>query len=124
VLVARILREDADRQLPPYLRPMLGGMRNLRGLRAGSAIGDTLVAGSVELRMPLTSPLSIGRLGVKGFVDVGAVYDKGQRLRDQSLQRGVGGGVWLAAAVLHLNLDVAHGIGGGTRVHFGTAVTF
>ena len=35
----------ADVPLPPYLQPMLGGMANLRGFRAGSAIGDTLVAG-------------------------------------------------------------------------------
>jgi outer membrane protein assembly factor BamA len=124
VLVVRVLREDSDRPLPPYLRPLLGGMENLRGFRAGSAIGDTLVAGSAELRLPLTSPLSIGKFGVSGFVDTGAVYDKEQRLRDQRLERGVGGSVWFAAAFVRLNLAVAHGIGASTRVHFGTSLTF
>jgi outer membrane protein assembly factor BamA len=124
VLVMRALREDSDRPLPPYLRPLLGGMANLRGFRAGSAVGDTLVAGSAELRLPLTSPLSIGKLGVSAFVDTGAAYDKGQRLGDQRLERGVGGSVWFAAAFVRLNLAVAHGIGASTRVHFGTSLTF
>jgi outer membrane protein assembly factor BamA len=124
VLVVRALRDDSDRPLPPYLRPLLGGMANLRGFRAGSAVGDTLVAGSAELRLPLTSPLSIGKLGVSAFVDTGAAYGKGQRLGDQRLERGVGGSVWFAAAVVRLNLAVAHGIGASTRVHFGTSVTF
>jgi outer membrane protein assembly factor BamA len=124
VLVVRAQRQDADRPLPPYLQPMLGGIRNLRGFKAGSAVGDTLVAGSTELRVPLTSPLSIGRFGVSAFVDVGTVYPKGERLRDQMLDRGVGGGVWLSAAVFRLSLVVAHGIGGDTRVHVGTNVSF
>jgi hypothetical protein len=124
VLVVRALREDSDRPLPPYLRPLLGGTENLRGFRAGSAIGDTLVAGSAELRQPLTSPLSVGKLGVSAFVDTGAVYDKGQRLGDQRLERGVGGSVWFAAAFVRFNLAVAHGIGATTRVHFDSNLTF
>ncbi len=43
----------------PYLRPLLGGIANLRGFRAGSAAADTLVGGSAELRVPVTSPLEI-----------------------------------------------------------------
>ena len=110
--------------LPPYLQPLLGGMSNLRGFKAGAAAGDTLVAGSVEVRAPLTSPLSIGKFGVNAFVDVGTVYDNGQRLGDQTLRRGIGGGVWFSAAFLRLNLAVAHGIGATTRVHFGAGVSF
>jgi len=53
VLVLRALRQDSDRPLPPYLRPLLGGAANLRGFRAGSDIGDTLVSLSAELRLPL-----------------------------------------------------------------------
>jgi hypothetical protein len=34
------------------------------------------------------------------------------------------GGVWFAAAFIHLNLVVAHGVGAGTRVHFGTTLSF
>lgn len=124
VLVLRALREDSDRPLPPYLKPLLGGMSNLRGFEAGSAIGDTLVAGSAELRLALTSPLSLGKLGVSAFFDAGTVYDEGGRLGDQRFGRGVGGSVWFAAPVVGLNLAVSHGIGAGTRVQFGAGVTF
>ena len=124
VLVVRALREDADRSVPPYLKSMLGGVPNLRGFRRGAAVGDTLVAGSLELRVPLTSPLSIGKFGVSAFMDIGTVYDKGRRLADQHFERGIGGGIWFGAAFIRLSLVVAHGIGGDTRVHFGTSVNF
>jgi outer membrane protein assembly factor BamA len=124
ILVVRGLRDGADGPLPSYLKPLLGGMSNLRGFEAGTAAGDTLVAGSVEVRVPLSSPLSIGKFGVNGFVDAGAVYDRGQRLADQTLRRGIGGGVWFSAAFVRLNLAVAHGIGATTRVHFGAGVSF
>ncbi|HXD74277.1 MAG TPA: BamA/TamA family outer membrane protein, partial [Vicinamibacterales bacterium] len=127
ILVVRALRQDSDVPLPGYLQPMLGGMANLRGFEAGSAIGDTLVAGTAEIRAPLTSPLGIAKAGVSAFVDIGTVYDKGQRLADQHFERGIGGGVWFTAAFLRLSLYVAHGAqgtGAGTRVHFGTSVTF
>ena len=82
MLVVRALREDADDPVPPYLKSMLGGTSNLRGFRTGTAVGDTLVASSIELRVPLTSPLSIGKVGVSAFVDAGAVHDKGARFRE------------------------------------------
>jgi outer membrane protein assembly factor BamA len=124
ILVVRALRQDSDVPLPPYLQPMLGGMANLRGFRAGSAAGDTLVAGTAEIRAPLTSPLRIGKAGVSIFADIGTIYDKGEQLSSQHFSRGFGGGVWFVATVFRLNLVVAHGIGGGTRVHFGTTVSF
>jgi outer membrane protein assembly factor BamA len=127
ILVVRALRQDSDVPLPPYLQPMLGGMANLRGFRAGSAVGDTLVAGAAEIRAPLTSPLNLGKAGVSAFVDIGTIYNKSQQLSDQHFSRGFGGGVWFVATVVRLNLYVAHGahgVGAGTRVHFGTTVTF
>lgn len=124
ILVLRVLRQDSNVPLPPYLQPLLGGMANLRGFRAGSFAGDTLVSGTAEIRAPLTSPLNIAKAGVSAFIDIGTVYDKGQRLADQRFSKGVGGGVWLTAAFFRLNLVVAHGIGAGTRVHFGTAISF
>jgi len=99
-------------------------MSNLRGFRAGSFIGDTLVSGTAEIRAPLTSPLKIAKAGVSAFIDVGTAYHKGQRLADQHFSQGIGGGVWLTAAFLRFNLVVAHGIGAGTRVHFGAGVSF
>lgn len=124
VLALRARREDMSRPAPPYFKPILGGASNLRGFRAGTAIGDTLVAGSAELRIPLTSPLRMAKFGTSVFIDVGTTYDKGQRFRDQKLKRGVGGGVWATAALFRISLMVARGIGADTRVHFGAGVTF
>jgi len=124
VLAARALRVDSDRPLPPYLQPQLGGLSTLRGFPAGYATGDTLVALSTELVVPLTSPLKFARFGVTAFVDRGAVYPKGERLSDQTMLEGYGGGVWFAAALFRLNVAVAHGRGATTRVHVGGNVTF
>jgi outer membrane protein assembly factor BamA len=124
VLEGRILREDSDRPLPPYLQPQLGGLSTLRGFRTGSFVGDTLVAMSAEVVVPLTSPIRLARFGVSAFVDRGAVYNKGEQLGDQTLEAGYGAGVWFAAAFFRLNIAVAHGRGASTRVHVGGNITF
>ncbi|MGB7218971.1 MAG: BamA/TamA family outer membrane protein, partial [Vicinamibacterales bacterium] len=124
VLAVRALRQDSDTPLPLYLKPMLGGMSNLRGFHAGTAIGDTLAAGSAELIIPLTSPLNFGQFGVSAFHDLGTVYNKGERLADQKWRRSYGGSVWFSAAFVRLNLAVAHGLGATTRVHFGGTISF
>ena len=124
VLAGRVLRQDSDRPLPPYLRPELGGLSTLRGFPAGYATGDTLVAMSSELVVPLTSPLKVARFGVTAFVDRGAAYAKGERFADQTLLEGYGGGVWVAAALFRVNVAVAHGRGATTRVHVGGNITF
>jgi outer membrane protein assembly factor BamA len=124
VLVLRALRQNADRSAPPYYQWILGGDRNLRGFKAGTAVGDTLVAASAELRAPLSSPLRVAKLGVNFFVDTGVTYNKGQRLSDQPFETGAGAGVWLAAAVIQLHLEVAHGFDSGTRAHFGMGFNF
>ncbi len=124
ILALRAVRNDASRPLPPYLQPLLGGMANLRGFRAGVDAGDTLVATSAELIVPLTSPLHVGKIGVSAFTDWGTVYDKGERLRDQTMRNGYGGTLWFTAAFVRLNVAVAHGRGSATRVHAGLDVSF
>jgi outer membrane protein assembly factor BamA len=124
VFVVRALRTDANNPQPPYLQPMIGGSASVRGFPLGTEVGDTLVAGTAEVRMPLTSPLSVARFGVSGFFDAGAIYFKDERLQDQPAYRGFGGSVWVTASVLRLSLAVAHGVGGGTRVHFGLTTDF
>jgi outer membrane protein assembly factor BamA len=124
VLVARVLRTEARRPLPPYLQAMLGGAANVRGFKAGTAVGDTLFASSAELRLPLNSPLDFAKIGVSAFVDTGAVYNKGERLADQTFRTGIGGSVWVSAAFVRFNIAVAHGVGSSTRVHFGGSVAF
>ena len=124
VLAVRVIREDASERMAPYFKSMLGGTESLRGFHAAEFVGDTLVAGSVELRAPLSSPIDVGKVGARIFADVGTVYDKGQRYKDQTLKQGFGGGLFLSAPLFILNLDVAHGKGSGTHVYFGGRLSF
>ena len=117
VLVASARKEGSDGPLPEYLKPLLGGASSVRGFKAGTGAGDNLVTGSLELRVPLTSPLRLGKIGVAAFIDAGTVYDDGERFADQVLKRGAGGGVWFAATVFRFNVSVARGSEGLTRVH-------
>jgi outer membrane protein assembly factor BamA len=124
VVVGRAVREDASEPLPPYLKSLLGGWSSLRGFAAGSFVGDTMVAGSLELRVPVSSPLSVGKLGVSVFVDSGTAYAKGERFKDQQLRTGIGGSVWITLTAFRMGLSVAHGRGADTRVNFGGGITF
>jgi len=124
VLAARAVREDFSRPAPDFYKSILGGSRNLRGFRAGHTVGDTLVAGSVELRIPTTSPLRMARFGYSIFMDAGTTYDKGERFADQKLEKGIGAGVWATAPLFRIGLSVARGLGSGTRVHIAAGLTF
>jgi hypothetical protein len=99
-------------------------MANLRGFKAGTAAGGTLVAGSAEVMVPLTSPLRLGKMGVSVFTDLGTTYDDGETLGGEAFHRGVGGSVWFSAAFVRLSAAVAHGAGGTTRVHVGGGLSF
>ena len=47
------------------------------------------------------------------------------KLSDAEWHQGVGGGVFLIATIVKINLDVAHGLkNGDTRVHLSTGFTF
>ncbi len=124
LVAIRGLRLDISRPAPALFKSILGGSRNLRGFRAGHSIGDTLVAGSAELRIPFTSPLRLARFGTNIFVDVGTAYDKGQRFSDQAVRKGIGAGLWATAPLFQVSLMVAHGIGSDTRLHFGAGISF
>jgi outer membrane protein assembly factor BamA len=124
ILVARVVREDVDRAVPPYLKSLLGGWSNLRGFEAGAFVGDTLVAGSLELRLPISPVLSEGKLGVSAFIDAGTAYDKGQRFDDATIRTGGGGAVWVTLLAFRMGVSVAHGKGSGTRVNFGGGLSF
>ena len=121
-LRGQLVRSDAP--LPAPEQSLLGGGDTLRGYRAGYRAGDSLAAVSGEVRLPINSPLSFGRLGVKGFVDAGTTWAAGTRLSDQRFERGVGGGVFLGATGFMLDLDVAWPEDGKPRVHFGFGVSF
>ncbi len=124
VLVVRALRENASDPQPPYLQSLLGGWSSLRGFAAGAFFGDTMVSGSMELRLPITSPLSFAKLGLSAFVDTGTTYGTGERFSDQTLHTGIGGAVWITITAFRMGVSVAHGLGATTRANFGASLTF
>ena len=124
VLALQALFTRADAPLPLAEQALVGGSGSLRGYRTGHLAGDSTAAASVELRVPLSSPLTFARVGVKGFVDIGAAWPSGERLRDQRFDRGIGGGVYAGIAGFMLNVDVAWSESGRARAHVGLGVPF
>jgi outer membrane protein assembly factor BamA len=124
VLAVRAQYQGASAAVPAYAQPLLGGGGSVRGHRVGVRAGDRLAAASAELRLPLNSPTSFGQAGVRLFVDTGAVWDVDARLRKTRFSQGVGGGVFLGAAFINLQLDLAHDLRDGARLHFATSVSF
>lgn len=124
VLSLRVQYDGADGPQPLYARNLLGGAGSLRGYRAGSFSGDNLLGASAELRIPLSSPMGIGRFGVSLFSDTGTVWDAGERLSESRFRVGGGAGVFLLASLFQVSLDVGVRQGWGTRVHFTTGLQF
>ncbi len=80
---------------------------------------------SVEIRAPLTSPMGIGKTGVRIFYDSGVAWNVEQRRQDLPFQQGAGAGVFIAAPLFRINLDAAANLsGGGGRVHFTAGFSF
>jgi outer membrane protein assembly factor BamA len=126
VLAVRGQAVTTTAPVPPYERQLLGGIPSLRGVDVGSRAGDNLAALTGELLVPLTSPMQIGRLGVKLFADAGAVYPHGASMADQRLSLGYGAGVFLNATVFSLALDVGFprdGGGANAHVQFGVRLS-
>jgi outer membrane protein assembly factor BamA len=124
VLVLRTMHGRADGPLPAYEQWLLGGPSSVRGFRTGSFVGDRVTSGSIELRVPFSSPLRVGKTGVAVFVDRGAVWRFDQRLADADWEQGYGAGVFAIATVFQFRLDVAHGQGRGTRAHVSAGLSF
>jgi outer membrane protein assembly factor BamA len=124
VLALRTQFSTSNEPLPASEQPLLGGTDTLRGYDAGSYAGDNLGTVSTELRIPLTTPLNIGRFGVKGFVDWGTTWANGSRFADTDWQRGIGGGVFFGAGPLLMDLAAAWAEDGSARVNFGLGVSF
>ncbi|MPY86684.1 MAG: FtsQ-type POTRA domain-containing protein [Luteitalea sp.] len=124
VLAVRARYDGANRALPPYQQPLLGGASSLRGFRAGTFIGDNLLTTSVELRLPMTSPLGGGGAGVTVFWDSGTSYADGERLRRARFHHGVGAGLFLQLPFFPVQVDVAHGFDNRVRVHVMSGFAF
>ena len=124
VLAVRAGYDTASAPLPQYEQWLLGGS-SLRGIDSGTYVGDKRFLWSAELRVPFSSPLSMGRVGFNVFMDGGTTAPFGQRIQDQPRHKSAGGGLWLIAAIIQLNFDVSRSIDGkSTRFHFGTGFTF
>ena len=124
VLALRAQHVRAADALPVFEQVLLGGDATLRGFELGYRSGDRLLAGSAEIRVPLSTPRHITRLGVAVFADSGTAYGVGQPFDHAVWDTGVGAGVFLQAPLIGLRLDVARGLGSGTRVHFNLGATF
>jgi outer membrane protein assembly factor BamA len=124
VLALSVQYGGADGTQPDYARHLLGGGGTLRGYAAGSFAGDNLLAGSIELRIPLTSPMGLARAGARFFADAGTVWDHGQTLSASSFKTGVGAGGFLVASLFQASLDVGVREGGDVRVHFAMGISF
>jgi outer membrane protein assembly factor BamA len=124
VLAVRGLSVTSKTPLPLYEQNLLGGDANLRGFDAGYKANDNIAAVSAELRIPVTSPLSIGRFGVKVFTDAGAAYAAGEEMADQQLEPGYGAGLYFHMTILRVSLDVAKAKNQSWKWHFGLGVTF
>jgi outer membrane protein assembly factor BamA len=130
VLAMRAAISRVTGPLPTFEQPLLGGASMLRGYEFGYRTGDAAAAVSAEMRVPLTSPLNVGKLGVKAFIDTAAAAPYGTPLKDQRFDRAIGAGLFLTAPVFRLGLDVAwpsERFGSSSRAprwHFGLGVTF
>jgi outer membrane protein assembly factor BamA len=102
VLATRAAVSRVSQPLPPYEQPLLGGASMLRGYEFGYRTGDEATTVSAELRIPLTSPVNVGKLGVKAFIDAATAAPDGTPLGDQRFDRAIGGGVFFTAPVFRL----------------------
>ena len=122
VLALRAQVARADAPLPPAEQPLLGGSSTVRGYRAGNRAGDSLAArvGRTARAAQLAAQLrAVRREGLRRCRHrvVG-----GTRLSDQPWDRGIGGGVYLGAAVFMLDVDVAWPETGQPRAHVSLGV--
>ena len=124
VLAVRAEYDSASAPLPQYEQWLLGGS-SLRGIDSGTYVGDKRFLWSAELRVPFSSPMSVGRLGFNAFMDGGMTAPFGERIEGQPHHKSAGGGLFFIAAVIQLNFEVSRSIDGkNTRFHFGTGFTF
>jgi outer membrane protein assembly factor BamA len=72
----------------------------------------------------LSSVMTIAKVGMTLFADVGTTWNDGERVADARFKTGEGAGFFLLASLFQLNLDVGFREGWGTRVHFTTGLQF
>ncbi len=124
VLGLHLQYDTATAPLPLYEQPLLEGYY-IRSAQTGQHAGDKRLLWSGEVRVPISSPLSTGKLGINVFYDAGTVAPFGESVLKQKTESGAGAGVWMIFTVIQLNFNVAHSFNGtGTRFNFGTGFSF
>ncbi|MEP7116460.1 MAG: FtsQ-type POTRA domain-containing protein [Acidobacteriota bacterium] len=108
-LTLSAFQTSVDGALPAYEQAFIGGGPSLRGFRRGYRVADNAAGASASLAMPVGSPLSSFRTGVRLFADWAGVYSAGTSWRDASYDRGVGAGVFALLPGFTTGLDVARG---------------
>ena len=91
VLSVQALYHGADRSLPSYQQPLLGGAGTMRGQRVAGLAGDNLALASVEVRVPLTSPMGLGQAGVS-VLRYGCRVRRGADAEEDQIPAGRRGG--------------------------------
>jgi outer membrane protein assembly factor BamA len=124
VIALRAQAATSDRHLPPSEQALLGGSDTLRGYPAGVQAGDNLAAVSAEIRMPLNSPLRVGRFGIKGFVDAATTWAVGERLGARRFDRGIGGGIYFGGGPIVADIALAWPEHGKPHFHAALGMTF
>ena len=113
----------ADGPMPSYEQPFVGGGKTLRGYKAGRFIGDNAAYGTVELRLPLTSPTSFARVGLHFFYDTGTAYDYGVRFDSARFHHALGVGAFLKV-LIGLRIDMGWDLEGGSRFSIESQMKF
>jgi hypothetical protein len=126
VLAGRIQYFSADADLPLHERWLVGGSSSLRGFRTGTFNGNKALITSAELRIPITSVISGGKVGVTIFADAAKVGDSVVSLEDAPWNKSAGAGLFFIASVVRINVDVGRQLrdGGSTRVHLSSGFAF
>jgi hemolysin activation/secretion protein len=105
-MASRQLVHLADRALPVYEKPFLGGPLTLRGHPVAFDAGDNLLLVSLESRHPLARKYALLNYGLYTFLDGGSVYDHSEGIEKASFRWGTGAGAYLNIFSYVFKVDV------------------
>lgn len=104
LLISRVDAQLTPDSLLPLERFSLGGVDTVRGYRQNQLVADNGIAGSLEVRIPLTYDPNI--LQITPFVEIGAGWNQRGVNPDPDLIAGVGFGLrWRLSPSLDVRLD-------------------
>ena len=109
---ARAVHRPPTGTLPDYERLLLGGASTLRGFRTGTFDGDRMLVTSAEAARADHLGAERRAAGRDRLLRRGQGLRRRPAAERRRLAQGVGGGVFLIAPLVKLNLDVAHGLNG------------